>query len=82
MPGPAVLSHHGSLSILLYFLSRAGDEATVCHGSASLIALFPLAFDCRGVYHEMVSGTTGPVPSLLTIDTAVSSLVLMGEWGV
>ena len=63
VPGQVVLSHPSSLSILLYFLSRAGYEATVWHGSASLPALFPLPsrFDCRGVYYDMVSGTTAPV---------------------
>ena len=40
--GQAVLSHHGSRSILLCFLSRAGYEAAVWIGSASPTALFPL----------------------------------------
>ena len=30
----------------------------------------------------MVTGTTAPVHSLPTLDTAVFSLVLAGEWGV
>ena len=36
----------------------------------------PLALDCRGVYHDMESVTTGPVYPLPTLDTAVFSLAL------
>ena len=40
VPGPAVLSHHGSLSIVLYNNYRAGYEAAVSRGSVLLTALF------------------------------------------
>ena len=61
-------------SVLCYSVLRGRGLARLCS-----TALSPLVLDCWGVYHDMGSGTTGPVHPLPTLDTAVLSLASTGS---